>query len=110
MELEVDPHEAKSLLAQGALLIDVREQVEWISGHAPEATHIPLGFIGQSLNNLPRQEKIVVICRSGKRSMNAVMAMREAGLDAVNLAGGMHAWRDAGFTVEAEGGAPGLVI
>lgn len=110
MELEVTATQAKELLAAGALLIDVREQVEWIAGHAPEATHIPLGFIPQAIANLPREEKVVVICRSGNRSMHAVMAMKEAGIDAVNLSGGMHAWQVAGFKVEAEGGEIGAVI
>lgn len=110
MELEVTAQQAKELIGQGALLIDVREQVEWISGHAPEASHVPLGYVLEAIPNLPRDEKVVVICRSGNRSMHAVMAMREAGIDAVNLAGGMHAWHEAGYVVQAEGGEPGIVI
>lgn len=108
MELEVTPQQAKELIAQGAHLIDVREDVEWIAGHAPEAVHIPMGLL--SLNNLPSEGKIIVICRSGNRSMHATLAMREAGLDACNYEGGMHAWQSAGGVVQAAGGEPGVVI
>lgn len=107
---EVSAAEAKKLVDQGALLVDVREQVEWISGHAAAATHVPLGYILQSLGNFPRDEKVVVVCRSGNRSMHAVVAMREAGIDAYNLAGGMNAWESAGGDVIAAGGERGVVI
>lgn len=108
MELEVSAQQAMEMLKQGAHLIDVREQVEWVAGHAPEAIHIPMGLL--SLDNIPTDEKLVVICRSGNRSMHATMAMREAGLEAYNFAGGMHAWQAAGGVVEAAGGEGGVVI
>lgn len=110
MEIEVDAGQGMAMVEAGALLIDVREDVEWISGRAPQATHIPLGFILQSLGRMPKEEKVVVICRSGNRSMHAVVAMRQAGIEAYNLAGGMKAWQAAGGEVIAEGGATGIVI
>lgn len=108
MELEITAQQARQWLSEGAVLIDVREQVEWVAGHAPEAIHIPMALL--SLNNLPTDEKIIVICRSGNRSMHATMAMREAGLEAYNFAGGMHAWQAAGGVIEAAGGEHGVVI
>lgn len=108
--LEVTAADARAWVDQGALLVDVREQTEWISGHAAAASHVPLGFMLQSLGNFPRNEKVVVVCRSGNRSMHAVVAMREVGIDAYNLAGGMYAWQAAGGDVVAEGGAQGIVI
>lgn len=108
VELEITAQQAKEWMAQGAHLIDVREDVEWIAGHAPDAVHIPMGLL--SLQNLPQEGKIIVICRSGNRSMHATMAMREAGLEAYNFAGGMYSWQSSGGAVIAAGGEPGVVI
>ena len=110
LEIEIDPVNAQKWIDEGALIIDVREPIEWIAGHAPDVTHIPLGFVEQNLANLPRDQKVIVICRSGKRSLQATLAMREVGVNAYNLAGGMQAWQSAGLPVIAQGGEPGAVI
>lgn len=47
--------QAIELVADGAALIDVREKAEWNSGHAREATHIPLGVIQGSTARVPKR-------------------------------------------------------
>lgn len=75
------------------LLVDVREVGEYQQGHIPGARLIPLGTLASRLHELPRDRRIVAVCRSGARSGSATAVMRKAGLDAVNMAGGMLAWR-----------------
>jgi rhodanese-related sulfurtransferase len=98
------------LLEEGAVLIDVREPEEWQVGRAPQAVHIPLGELGARLGELPSDRKLIMVCRSGGRSARAAEALLERGLPAVNLAGGMQAWKSATFPVIADGGKPGEVV
>lgn len=93
-----------------ALVLDVREQEEWDAGHAPGATHMPLGTVLHRLGELPRDRRIVAVCRSGGRSERATVALRQRGYDVVNLAGGMQAWAAAGLPVETDDGQPGQVV
>jgi rhodanese-related sulfurtransferase len=107
---EVDADEAVALEASGALLLDVRQPDEWEAGHAPGARFVPLGELPGAVDDLPRDRRIVAVCRSGARSARATEFLRNAGLDVVNLAGGMRAWAASGFTVETDDGNDGVVI
>lgn len=77
------------------LLLDVREPAEWQSGHAPDAVHVPLRQL--SVDGLPEAGAVYVVCRSGNRSGSATKALRAAGVEAFNVAGGMIAWQRAGL-------------
>jgi rhodanese-related sulfurtransferase len=106
----VGPKEADSLIRSGAMLLDVREPVEWHAGHAPVARHVPLGSLEGKLGELPREQNVVVVCRSGNRSARATSLLVRSGFEAVNLVGGMQAWAAAGFPVETVGSQPGRVV
>ncbi len=106
----VDVQEALSLLEGDALLLDVREPREWDAGHAPHAVHIPMGVLSESTSTMDRQRRVIAVCRSGRRSAFATSMLRIAGVDAVNLAGGMQAWRDAGAPVTADPGSTPTII
>lgn len=84
-----------------AVLLDVREQAEWNAGHAPEAVHVPLTRLLAGGGPPPEAEgkALVVICRSGHRSQQAVQLLNEHGANAVDVKGGMNAWVDAGHPV-----------
>ena len=88
---------AHALVAAGALLLDVREPEEWRVQHAPVAVPLPMGEVRQRQHELPRDRRIVVMCRSGGRSAAVTESLRSWGFDAVNLAGGMCAWASAGL-------------
>lgn len=107
---QVTVDQAIAMLRAGAALIDVREDEEWQAGHAPDATHIPLRQLGATVSRMDRARPLVIVCRSGRRSDNATVALREAGFDAYNFIGGMHAWHQAGGAVIADDGQPGTVI
>ena len=107
---QITPEEAVAQLADGALLLDVREDDEWRAGRARDAQHLPLGKIEAELASISKDKPIVAICRVGGRSQRAAIALRSAGFDVVNLSGGMQAWAAAGLEVVGEDGSPGQVI
>jgi rhodanese-related sulfurtransferase len=86
-------------------LLDVREDDEWAAGHAPDAVHIPLGQLGGRTAEIPQDQIVYVICRSGARSARAAQALVGAGWQAVNVAGGMQDWAAAGRPMAADSGA-----
>lgn len=104
---EVDPAEVQALAAQGAVLLDVRERVEWAAGHIPGAVHLPLLALDPSA--VPTDRIVVAVCRSGNRSGKAARLLAAAGRDMRNLAGGMQAWAEQGGAVVRDDGAPGSV-
>ena len=107
---EVSAEQGQQLVEEGALLLDVREADEWDAGHAPEAVWIPMGDLQTRVDELPRDRRIVAICRTGARSGVVAGALIGAGYDAVNLDGGMRAWASEDFAVVASDGLPGVVI
>ena len=106
---EVTAADAADLLMHNALLVDVREPFEWNTGHAPSARHIPLGQLPRYLSDLPKDRRIILVCRSGNRSAQATAILTAAGIDASNLTGGMSAWARSGLPVVSNNGGPGTV-
>lgn len=105
---EIDATEAARLTDAGeVLLLDVREDDEWGSGHAPQATHTTLGTLDPA--TVPRDRPVIAVCRSGNRSSKAAQALAASGHDVRNLTGGMQAWAGAGLPVVGPEGAPGQV-
>jgi sulfur dioxygenase len=87
-------------------IVDVREAGEFNGalGHIARAKLIPLGNLLQRASELKQHEPVVTVCRSGARSAQATVLLRNAGFAKVaNLAGGMLRWRAQRFPVE--GGA-----
>jgi rhodanese-related sulfurtransferase len=101
--------QARQLMRQGAILLDVRETPEWRAGHAPGARHIPLSRLPARIKDLPPQRTVVTVCRSGHRSALAAKMLAREGREVISLSGGMHAWARAGLPVVAYGGRPGRV-
>jgi rhodanese-related sulfurtransferase len=100
-EMSVD--EAYALYPDGAYFLDVREVVEWNTGHVPDTNNIPLSELENRLNALPKDQDIVVICRSGNRSAEGRDILLDAGFKNVtSMAGGVSDWKDAGYPYEGE--------
>ena len=89
-------------LAQGDVsVIDVRGRSEWEAGHLPGIPNIPLGYLAEHLDALPREQLLVLHCQGGGRSSIAAAMLQARGFtNVVNLAGGFGAWRDADHDVE----------
>lgn len=88
-------------LGTDATIIDVREPDEFADARIDGATNIPLGTLVARLEELPRDRTVYVMCLSGGRSARATAFLRGAGIDAVDLEGGISRWYQAGFPVES---------
>ncbi|MFZ4720752.1 MAG: rhodanese-like domain-containing protein [Ilumatobacteraceae bacterium] len=97
--LEVSIAELEAAMQAGALVVDVRETDEYVSGHVPGAVHVALGTVPDHVDAFRSDGATYVICRSGARSMRACEFLAEQGLDVVNVAGGTLAWVDGGRAV-----------
>lgn len=92
---------------QDAYLLDVREPDEWQAGHAPGAVHIPMAELSDRAAEVPRDQDVYVICRSGARSAHVTVALNNAGWQARNVDGGMKRWAESGRPmVTDDGGTP----
>ncbi|WP_205471745.1 rhodanese-like domain-containing protein [Nocardioides sp. SYSU D00038] len=96
-------------LPEGLAVLDVREDFEWAEGHVEGATHIPLGELGQRLDDVP-DGQVLVVCKVGARSGQAVAWLAQQGRDVVNLDGGMLDWEAAGRPMVSETGGPARVV
>ena len=93
---EVTAEEVKARIARGdtVYLLDVREPFEVDEWAYPIGVNIPLGELGDRLDEVPCDQTIVVACRSGQRSASAAKALSDAGWTAENLSGGALAWAE----------------
>jgi len=95
----VSVDEAYKLYQEGTFVLDVRTQEEWNEFHAPNTTLIPLDELASRVNELPKDQPIVVVCRSGNRSQTGRNILLQAGFNATSMNGGLNAWRDSGHPV-----------
>jgi rhodanese-related sulfurtransferase len=95
----VSVDEAHQMYEEGTFVLDVRTQEEWNEFHAPNTTLIPLDELASRVNELPKDQPIVVVCRSGNRSQTGRDILLQAGFNATSMNGGLTAWRDSGYPV-----------
>ncbi|HEX6060179.1 MAG TPA: rhodanese-like domain-containing protein [Gemmatimonadaceae bacterium] len=93
--------ELAALTRDDVAVVDVRGIAEWEAGHLPGVPNIPLGMLGDRLDEIPTDRPVVVQCLSGARSAIAASVLRAKGFaNVANLVGGFEAWRSAGLGVE----------
>ena len=101
---DVDIVEALQMINhKNALVLDVREESEYKSGHILNAKWIPLGKLSDRTGELERyrEQDIVVVCRSGNRSANACALLVKKGFaQTVNMSGGVMAWQKSNLPLE----------
>lgn len=98
---EINVEQAYNLFEEGAFVLDVRTQEEWDDFHIPGTTLIPLDQLESRVGELPADEDIVVICRSGNRSQVGRDILRQAGFESVtSVDGGVTAWQSRGYPIE----------
>ncbi len=88
-----DAHQALAAAPETTLLIDVREPFELGICRLPAARHIPMRQIPESVDSLPRDRHLLILCHAGGRSRRVTEFLRTRGYSAVtNIAGGIDAW------------------
>jgi len=96
MAREVDLEAFAAALAAGGVVVDVREQGEYLVGHVPGARLMPLSAPAGRIGELPTGRPVYVICASGNRSLTAADRMSGAGIDAYSVAVGTSGWARTG--------------
>jgi rhodanese-related sulfurtransferase len=80
-------------------LLDVRTPEEFAGGYIDGAVNISLQELADRLNDVPKDQPVVLYCRSGNRSAQAADLLREAGYTQVYDLGGVIQWEQAGFSL-----------
>jgi rhodanese-related sulfurtransferase len=95
LDYEVSPAEAAALLRENkARLIDVREPWELATAHIAGSLPMPMGEVpARAHQELDPDERLVIVCHHGIRSMNVAVWLRNQGFEQVqSLRGGIDAW------------------
>lgn len=101
---EVSVDQAYTIYQQPDIfVVDVREPSEWNEYHAPNAALIPLGELQSRVNEIPKDKKILVVCRTGNCSQQGRDILLGAGFNATSMTGGLSDWYTKGYPIE---GAP----
>jgi len=78
----------KRKVERGALVLDVRTEQEFATGHITGAVNIPLQLINEMAGDLKKQKKVVLAyCRSGRRSQMATNLLKRKGIEVYNAGG-----------------------
>ena len=105
---KISPDEAKALIAQGALVVDVRDGTEVANGKVKGAVHVQRGLIEFKADSampshdpaFQKDRTVIVYCASGGRSALAGKTLKDMGFSDVRNLGGFKGWVDAGGEVE----------
>jgi rhodanese-related sulfurtransferase len=95
---EVSVSEALAKRDSDAFVLDVRQPEEWNEAHIPDSTLIPLDQLPARINELPKDQEIVVVCRSSNRSAQGRDILLGAGFtDVTSMAAGLNQRKAAGY-------------
>lgn len=94
-------------LGNAVWYLDVRDPTEVSRGAIPGATNIPLNELRTRLDELPRDQTVVVYCQSGQRSHTACQILRQNGISCLHLSGGYLTW-SASSAAHSEGASTSL--
>ena len=98
MPAEVTVQDAYSFYKDGGYILDVRTPEEWVEGHIPGATLIPLEELPNRMDEVPDDIEVFIICRSGNRSAEARDLLLDNGFDLItSIDGGFNMWVTAKY-------------
>lgn len=105
--LEVEVESARQLIEAGVPVLDVRDAVERARLRIAGSLWIPIEELSDRWQELPREGTLVVQCSAGSRSFRATKFLREKGLVATSLIGGISDWLAHGLPTVTESDSPG---
>lgn len=95
LEIDVADLDAWRKAGRDVAILDVREDWEVATVALPGAQHVPMRQVPNRVAELPRDKPLVVMCHHGGRSRQVTAWLRQNGFEqAINLAGGIHAWAE----------------
>jgi rhodanese-related sulfurtransferase len=98
---EISVAQAYQKFQQGVFFLDVRSQDEWNQVHIARSTLIPLDELQSRLGEVPKNQDVVVVCLSGKRSKEGMTILQQAGFPrATCMTGGLTDWKASGYPLE----------
>lgn len=99
---EVCPTSTQELIKRDYLLLDIREKRETdvLKFDVPKVLYIPMSEIEERYLEIPKDEKIVVVCESGERSWRVVSFLQKLGFtNVINMKKGLEKWVQKGFPI-----------
>ena len=93
-DIEVEPQEAKELLKNDTVLIDVRRDDEVEIAKINGSVHIQLDTLPQNLDKIDKSKPIITHCHHGIRSLHAARFLRQKGFNARSMKGGIDRWSE----------------
>ncbi|MEY3236394.1 MAG: hypothetical protein RI883_495 [Bacteroidota bacterium] len=105
---EICPTTTQEWVKNGTLLVDVREQdeIKALSYDVPNIIHVPLSEFENRYTEIPKDKDVVMVCRSGGRSLRASGFLVNHGYDkVVNMQHGMIRWAEKGFPTKGDNSA-----
>ena len=100
---EIGVENTLTRIAEGAVLVDVREDNEWQAGHAKDAVHLGRGIIERDIVGLypDKDTELILYCGGGYRSALSADNLQKMGYtNVLSMAGGWAAWKEAGGETE----------
>jgi rhodanese-related sulfurtransferase len=97
---EICPTKTQALIKNGALLVDVREkeEVAQLAYDVPNIINIPLSVFEEHYTEIPKDKEVVMVCKSGGRSLRAAGFLVYHGYNnVINMKHGMIRWAQKGF-------------
>lgn len=93
-KLVIEPLEVHDMRQQGVkfFLLDCREPWEYETARIEGATLIPMRQIQQKIDEIPKDQPVVVYCHAGVRSFNAAAWLKQQGVNALSMSGGIDQW------------------
>lgn len=99
----ITPERARELLDRGeAVLVDVRDAAAFDEAHPAGARSIPISQLAEHRGELAEAPLVITSCGGGTRGPKAAAQLRELGIDAVVMQGGLRGWRKAELPVEGD--------
>ena len=102
---EVCPTSTQELIQRDYLLLDIREvfEVEQLSLDVPRILYIPMSSLEERIHELPKDEKVIVVCTTGERSKRVVSYLQYHGYsNYINMKKGIEKWVQKGFSTKGD--------
>lgn len=108
---QITPHEVNTKLANGAILIDIREPSETAREYIEDSEKWPLSFMPNQKPDVKRKQELIFFCKSGARTqMNAQKLDASFPNRSYIMQGGISGWRGAKFPTIKDKNAPGIAF